>query len=113
MRPSEWSAALAGRLVDIPFSEMVLLKITVLLVVAWILHRALARANPRCGVLLWRGTALAVVLGPVWMRFGPPVTVSIPEQPKAVESPSIATAPSSFHRPRRSPNSPTVRTSIV
>jgi hypothetical protein len=85
---------LAGRLVDIPFSEMVLLKITILLAVAWALHRALARANPRWRVLLWRVTAVAVVLGPLWMRFGPPVTVSIAEQPKAVAnaSPSASIA---------------------
>jgi beta-lactamase regulating signal transducer with metallopeptidase domain len=105
MRPSEWSAALAGRLVDIPFSEMVLLKITVLLAVAWALHRALARANPRWRVLLWRGVVVAVVLGPVWMRFGPPVTVSIAEQPKSVESQT--TAPASSVLPTAAP-APTV-----
>src|ERR1700722_10183645 len=94
MRPSEWSAVLAGRLVDIPFSEMVLLKITILLAVAWALHRALARANPRWRVLLWRGTAVAGVLGPLWVRFGPPGTGSIAGEPRAVESPSTAPAPS-------------------
>ena len=45
MSASDWSAGLAARFVDIPFLELALLKITVLLVVAWIAHRALARAT--------------------------------------------------------------------
>jgi beta-lactamase regulating signal transducer with metallopeptidase domain len=97
MSASEWLASWASRLVDIPFSELVLLKITVLLVVAWIAHRALARPNPRWRVLLWRAAAIAVVFGPLWMRFGPPMTVSIAERRKAVESPS--TVPSIRSRP--------------
>jgi beta-lactamase regulating signal transducer with metallopeptidase domain len=90
MRATDWSGGLTLRLVDLPFSELVLLKITVLLAVAWLLHRALAHANPRWRVLLWRGAAIAIVLGPVWMRFGPPVTISIAQQPKAVEGQSAA-----------------------
>ncbi len=99
MSASEWLASLAARLVDIPFSELVLLKITAILVVAWIAHRLLARANPGWRVLLWRGAAIAVVLGPVWMRFGLPMTVSIAEPRRSVESPPPSTAPLIRSRP--------------
>jgi beta-lactamase regulating signal transducer with metallopeptidase domain len=90
MSARDWSAGLTARLVDIPLSELVLLKLTVLLVVAWIAHRALVRANPRWRVLLWRGAAIAVLLGPVWMRFGPQMTLAIAEPRKSIESQSTA-----------------------
>ena len=93
MSASDWSAGLAARFVDLPFSELALLKITGLLVVAWIAHRALARANPRWRVLLWRGAAIAVVLGPVWMRFGPAMIVSIAEPRTPVENASTTAVP--------------------
>lgn len=60
----EWSHRLAP-LADAPVLAVVLLKATVLLAVAWLIHLALARANPRWRVLLWRGTALALAALPV------------------------------------------------
>lgn len=48
-----------------PVLVMMLLKASIILALGWALHFALARANPRWRVLLWRGVAVAVVLVPM------------------------------------------------
>lgn len=53
-------------------------KTTLLLTLAWFLHVALARFNPRWRVLLWRGTACGVMLVAVWSFGLPVVEVGIP-----------------------------------
>lgn len=60
-------------LVGMPLPVELLLKVTLLLAVAWLIYGALEKANPRWRVLLWRGTAVAsfalpfIVLGlPAW-----------------------------------------------
>jgi hypothetical protein len=60
-------------LVGMPLPVELLLKVTLLLAVAWLIHGALEKANPRWRVLLWRATAVAsfalpfIVLGlPAW-----------------------------------------------
>lgn len=61
-------------------------KTTLLLTLAWFLHVALARFNPRWRVLLWRGTACGVMLVAVW-SFGLPVVevgIPMPETTSAV-----------------------------
>ncbi len=56
-----WIEALAA----LPFVVIVLGKITLLLVVAWSGHAALARCNPRWRVLLWRSVMLGLILLPM------------------------------------------------
>ena len=51
-------------LVNPPPGLDLLLRITVLLALAWVIHAALGRFNPRWRALLWRGTALALLLLP-------------------------------------------------
>jgi len=51
-------------LVNPPPGLDLLLRITVLLALAWAIHAALGRFNPRWRALLWRGTALALLLLP-------------------------------------------------
>ena len=48
-------------------AEVVLLwKATLLLAAAWLIHFALMKADPRWRVLLWRATAVGLVLLAVW-----------------------------------------------
>jgi len=67
-----------------PTWAQLLTKVTLLLAVAWVVHFGLARANPRWRTLLWRGTAVGLVLMGVWIpglpgweiRFDTPQPVS-------------------------------------
>lgn len=83
-------------LIRVGFAEMSLLpgwavllsKVTVLLVSAWIVHLCLARVNPRWRVLLWRGVPVGLVLLMVW-SFGLPeweVSVAVPQVEVAVSA---------------------------
>ena len=56
--------ALVSHLIDLPLHFDILLKVSVSLLVCWMLHFAIRRRNPRWRILLWRGAALAVVLVP-------------------------------------------------
>ncbi|MGD0517195.1 MAG: carboxypeptidase regulatory-like domain-containing protein, partial [Thermoguttaceae bacterium] len=66
-------------IVDAPVWCLLLLKITAILALAWVLHLALFRANPRWRVLSWRMTAAGLIALPaiVWLfpamqiRFSP------------------------------------------
>jgi hypothetical protein len=49
------------RIVDSPAWVFLLLKITVVLLAAWLIHAALARTNPRWRMFLWRVTAVGLV----------------------------------------------------
>lgn len=76
-----WSAlAQAGdwwRLVEAPAGLVLLLKVTALLVLGWLVHLALGRANPRWRVLLWRGAAVGLVVLPVSALLVPGIAVRI------------------------------------
>jgi beta-lactamase regulating signal transducer with metallopeptidase domain len=77
MMLAEWLGNLARRSVDIPPLVWMLIQFTALFAAAWVAHAALARANPRWRVLLWRGTGIAVLLLPIWVGFGPLLTVPV------------------------------------
>ena len=49
---------------DAPVWVVLLLKITAILLAAWLAHLALARANPRWRVFLWRVTAVGLIALP-------------------------------------------------
>ncbi|MBL7648613.1 MAG: M48 family metalloprotease [Candidatus Hydrogenedentes bacterium] len=55
---------LAEFLIGLPFVDAVLVKATVLLAVAWLIHLALWRRNPRWRVLLWRSVILGLLALP-------------------------------------------------
>ena len=69
---------------------VVLSKATLLLAVVWLIHFALAKADPRWRVLLWRWAAAGLLLLAVWTIGLPGYTVHV-EGPEAV----AAAAPSS------------------
>jgi hypothetical protein len=45
-------------IIDAPAWALLLVKVTAILLAAWLVHMALLRANPRWRVLLWRVTAV-------------------------------------------------------
>ncbi len=51
-------------IIELPMMADVLLKMTVLLALAWAVHFALRRANPRWRVLLWRGVSVGLMAIP-------------------------------------------------
>ena len=64
-----------------------LVKVTLLLAAAWLVHFALARANPRWRTLLWRGVAVGAVLLAVWSLGLPGVEIRMtPPEPIAAAS---------------------------
>ncbi len=69
----EWMRALA----DLPPVLDAMLKMTLLLGVAWILRFAIRRGNPRWRVLLWRGAAVGLVLLPLLGVLLPEVSLPI------------------------------------
>jgi beta-lactamase regulating signal transducer with metallopeptidase domain len=54
-----------------PAWELLLLKATLILILAWPIHFVLSRANPRWRVFLWRGAIVGLVMASVW-GFGLP-----------------------------------------
>lgn len=68
-------------IVGLPFWAEILLKMTVLLAVAWIGHFALRRANPRWRVLLWRGVAVALVAMPILKGTLPGMKLAVARAP--------------------------------
>jgi hypothetical protein len=78
-----------------PTWAQLLTKATLLLVVAWVVHFSLARANPRWRTLLWRGVAVGLLLMVVWVPCLPGLAIRIPApepvatQPVATESAAI------------------------
>jgi hypothetical protein len=83
--------ALASYLVGLPLYLDALLKITALLILAWGLHFSIRGRNPRWRVLLWRGTALAVVLVPLLSILAP--SWEIPVETPVFNRPSIVLEP--------------------
>lgn len=68
-------------LVGAPVWMVLLLKITAVLSAAWLAHLALARANPRWRVLLWRATAMGLIALPVVTGLFPPLEIPVESSP--------------------------------
>jgi len=68
MNTAQTASRVLQLIVDAPVWVLLLLKITAILLVAWAVHWALARTNPRWRVFLWRMTAagLVAVLAAAW-----------------------------------------------
>lgn len=72
-------------MIELPFIASVLLKMTLFLSLAWVLHIALRQANPRWRVLLWRGITVGVIAIPVLTASLPSWKVPVaPLRPRAV-----------------------------
>ncbi len=77
-----------------------LLKATLLLAVVWLVHAALAGVNPRWRMLLWRGTAVGLLLLAVGGALTPGLVIRVetPETrlPEAADQPLAAENPIRF-----------------
>jgi hypothetical protein len=61
-----------GGLVDASTGLLLVAKWTVFLALAWLVHAALTRRNPRWRVILWRGTMVAIAVAAV-LSMAPPL----------------------------------------
>ena len=68
-------------------------KTTLLLTLAWVIHVALARFNPRWRVLLWRTAACGMVLVAVWSFGLPRMEVGVPISEMASVAPVFTSPP--------------------
>ena len=82
-----------GRLAGISPWIVLLAKATLLLSAAWAAHYCLARANPRWRTLLWRGTALGLMLLSVWSIGLPGWDVRIQSSALVVTAPDTEDLP--------------------
>jgi beta-lactamase regulating signal transducer with metallopeptidase domain/uncharacterized GH25 family protein/thiol-disulfide isomerase/thioredoxin len=82
-------------IIEAPLWAVLLVKLTAILLAAWLAHLALRRTNPRWRVFLWRVTAVGLVVLPAvaWMLPSLPIHV---QPPPAKE---VATKVAAFDRP--------------
>lgn len=78
------TTALLTLLADLPWPAILLLKVTLLLGVAWGIHHALSGKNPRWRVALWRGVAVALIALPVSQCLLPRLSVPVVAQPSTI-----------------------------
>ena len=82
----------------------ILIKVTVLLAIAWGLHGVAARFNPRWRVLIWRAAVVGIVLMPVLTLWGPHFKLPIISRTPTWTNPQSADPVAS----QSSPASPTL-----
>jgi beta-lactamase regulating signal transducer with metallopeptidase domain/uncharacterized GH25 family protein len=89
-----WLTAFGGwqPLVDAPVWVLMLLKISAILAAAWLAHLAIARTNPRWRVVLWRVTAVGLLVLPAiaWLLPGLEIRVLKPTPVEEVATVSPA-----------------------
>ena len=91
-------------MIELPFLASVFLKMTVFLLLAWVLHLVLGRANPRWRVLLWRGVAVGLIAIPVLTASLPSWKVPVaPLRPRTIAQPSV---PVNTVKPAPAPETP-------
>ena len=76
---------------DAPSGLIILIKITVLLLLAWSIHFILLRFNPRWRVLLWRTVAVGTIAIPLIALCLPAIEVEVEipvELPEPIEPPN-------------------------
>ncbi len=78
-----WTFALTS-LIDSAFYGNVLFKTTVLLTLAWIVYFCFLRMNPKFHLLLWRGTAITLLLVPFVVLFSPAINVNVEKNLEAM-----------------------------
>lgn len=62
------------------------------LAIAWLAHFALVRSNPRWRVLVWRMAAVALVIAPAMMFWGPALSVGLLPAAQSSENSSLSSA---------------------
>lgn len=85
-------------IVDAPVWVMLLLKLTVILLAAWLVHLAIARTNPRWRVVLWRVTAVGLIAMPSVAWLFPSLDIPV-QQARVIEKAAVvATVPEASTR---------------
>ena len=74
-------------IIDAPVWVLLLLKLTAILSAAWLAHLALARANPRWRIFLWRMTAVGLIALPVVSLLLPAMEIHVLPSPSVLPSP--------------------------
>ena len=69
-----------------PACGLLLLKATLVLMLAWPMHFALARANPRWRVFLWRGVVVGLLMAVAWSVGLPGVKIRVAAPPIVPQS---------------------------
>ncbi len=70
------SLPLSHYLINLPLPLEFLLKTSLVLLFAWLLHFTIRRANPRLRMLLWRLAVCVLLLLPIAIMFTPPLKVT-------------------------------------
>ncbi len=78
-------------ILDAPVWVVLLLKITAILLVAWLVHLALVRTNPRWRVFLWRVTAVGLIALPAVAWLLPALEIHVPQPPPANKAAAVST----------------------
>jgi beta-lactamase regulating signal transducer with metallopeptidase domain len=76
-------------IIDAPVWVVLLLKITVILFAAWLVHLAIARTNPRYRVFLWRMTAVGLIVLPTVAWLLPAIKVYVQQPPAVTETAAV------------------------
>lgn len=90
-----------GWLIDLPFVPAILVKATVLLALAWLVHFALRGRNPRWRVVLWRAVFAGLIALPVAEWALPAIEIALNEPPlqQLAQEPNVQTPPIEFMEP--------------
>ena len=104
------SRVMAG-LMDLPWSLVVLLKVSAVLAAGWALHFSLARRNPHWRVLAWRVVLIGTVLAPLLMPLSYlELAVGLPPEPEVRVSALATSGPVYMVAATEPPESPMAET---
>ncbi len=78
-------------IVDAPGWVVLVLKITAILMAAWLVHTALMGANPRWRVLLWRVTAVGLIALPPVAWLLPAINIRVEQAAAATQAVDVPT----------------------
>jgi len=101
MSASELVSRGLAMLANAPPWGVLLVKITAILLAAWVVHHAIGRTNPRWRVLLWRGVAMALIVLPALACLAPALEIRVEPMPSAAEPEAVAASPET---PRAAPD---------
>jgi beta-lactamase regulating signal transducer with metallopeptidase domain/uncharacterized GH25 family protein len=90
-------------IVDAPVWIVLLSKITAILLIAWLIHLALARTNPRWRVFLWRVTTVGLIVLPAAGWLLPALEIHVLQPPPVVETAAVSAAPQALSPDRVAP----------
>jgi len=108
MNPLGFLRDILAQLSTAPAWALLLTKATLLLMVAWVVHFGLARANPRWRSLLWRGTVVGTLLMAIWVLGLPKLDIPL-QSPQVISASPTSSESSITDRGRSDPATGFVR----